>query len=220
MKTLTEWGLSNPHLETWAFGKGWSLVRFTAHMIEPQVQPMIGLPGAWTPGTNGTVTAEVVRVEDRERSRLRDVPRQAAGQDRADAAGACRAHARRTDRAAHDRQGLRGGGDGAGRGARDAAVAARRGGARRTRRAVTCRRTQRVLQDRRRRRAASIAGATPTRRPAAAICRGTRSAPTAARSFRPAAARAASTPAPGCRRSRSRSSTTTAWSASSRRACR
>jgi hypothetical protein len=60
IKTLGGWGLSNPHLETWAFGKGWSLVHFDAHMTEPQVQPLIGLPKAWTPGTNGPVTAEVV----------------------------------------------------------------------------------------------------------------------------------------------------------------
>jgi hypothetical protein len=31
-------------------------------MVEPQVQPIIGYPKAWTPGTNGKVTADVVRV--------------------------------------------------------------------------------------------------------------------------------------------------------------
>jgi len=36
MKKFREWGLANVHQERWAFGKGWSLVRFTAHMIEPQ----------------------------------------------------------------------------------------------------------------------------------------------------------------------------------------
>jgi carboxypeptidase Q len=63
LKTLAEWGLANPHRETFAFGKGWSLVRFSAHMIEPQIQPLIGFPGAWTPSTKGAVTAEVVRVD-------------------------------------------------------------------------------------------------------------------------------------------------------------
>ena len=61
VKTMAGWGLNNPRLEPWTFGKGWSLVRFSAHMVEPSIQPMIGLPKAWTPGTNGTVTAEVVR---------------------------------------------------------------------------------------------------------------------------------------------------------------
>jgi carboxypeptidase Q len=63
IRKFTEWGLTNPHRETWPFGKGWSLVRFSAHMLEPQVQPLIGFPGSWTPGTNGIVTAEVVRVQ-------------------------------------------------------------------------------------------------------------------------------------------------------------
>ena len=60
---FNEWGLANAHRETWPFGKGWSLIRFSAHMIEPQIQPLIGYPGSWTPGTPGTVTAEVVRVQ-------------------------------------------------------------------------------------------------------------------------------------------------------------
>ena len=63
LKKFNEWGLSNSHRETWAFGKGWSLVRFNAQMIEPQVQPLIGFPASWTPGTKGTATAEVVRVQ-------------------------------------------------------------------------------------------------------------------------------------------------------------
>ena len=45
LKKFAEWGLANPHRETFPFGKGWSLERFSAHMIEPQVQPLIGLPG-------------------------------------------------------------------------------------------------------------------------------------------------------------------------------
>jgi carboxypeptidase Q len=63
IKKLGEWGLVNAHRETWAFGKGWSLVRFSAHMVEPQVQPLVGFPGSWSPGTNGPVVAEVVRVQ-------------------------------------------------------------------------------------------------------------------------------------------------------------
>ncbi len=63
MKTLTGWGLTNVHQERWKFGKGWSLVRFNAAIIEPQVQPIIGFPHSWTPGTKGTVTAEVVRAQ-------------------------------------------------------------------------------------------------------------------------------------------------------------
>jgi hypothetical protein len=63
MKKLSEWGLANVHKEEWPFGRGWSLVRFHAHMIEPQVQPLIGFPASWTPGTKGPVQADVVRVQ-------------------------------------------------------------------------------------------------------------------------------------------------------------
>ena len=63
LKKYKDWGLANGHRETWSFGKGWTLVRFHAHMIEPQVQPLIGFPGSWTPGTKGTITADVVHVQ-------------------------------------------------------------------------------------------------------------------------------------------------------------
>src|SRR5471030_527986 len=63
MKTMPEWGLANAHQERWSFGKGWSLVRFTAHLVEPQIQPLIGFPQEWSSGTKGPVTADVVRVQ-------------------------------------------------------------------------------------------------------------------------------------------------------------
>ncbi len=63
VKTLQSWGLQNVRKERFAFGKGWSLVKFHATMTAPQVMPIIGLPKAWTPGTSGLVTADVVRPE-------------------------------------------------------------------------------------------------------------------------------------------------------------
>ena len=78
MDTLRGWGLSNVHAERFAFGAGWSLERFHAHLVEPQVMPIIGYPKSWSSGTDGTVTAEVVRVDlrsaadfERYRGRLR-----------------------------------------------------------------------------------------------------------------------------------------------------
>ena len=65
MVQMREWGLENVHEERFAFGKGWSLVRFHAHMIEPQVMPIIGYPKAWSSSTDGTVSAAVVRVDIR-----------------------------------------------------------------------------------------------------------------------------------------------------------
>ncbi len=63
MKQFREWGLSNVHREYFPFGYGWSLTRFSAHMIEPQYQPLIGYPKAWTPGTTKPIEAEVIRVD-------------------------------------------------------------------------------------------------------------------------------------------------------------
>src|SRR5438309_502157 len=35
--TLEKWGMQNAHLEAWGpFGRGWSLKRFSAQVIEPQ----------------------------------------------------------------------------------------------------------------------------------------------------------------------------------------
>lgn len=61
---LTEWGLANAHLESWGpFGRGWSLEKFSANVIEPVPFPVIAYPKAWTGGTNGPVTAEIIHPE-------------------------------------------------------------------------------------------------------------------------------------------------------------
>ncbi|MHB1556050.1 MAG: M20/M25/M40 family metallo-hydrolase [Isosphaeraceae bacterium] len=58
---LTAWGLKNAHLEAWGpFGRGWTLKRFSAQVIEPQCIPLIAYPKAWSPGTDGTLVAPVV----------------------------------------------------------------------------------------------------------------------------------------------------------------
>ncbi|HZP47693.1 MAG TPA: M20/M25/M40 family metallo-hydrolase [Vicinamibacterales bacterium] len=63
MKQFRDWGLANVHQERWKFGKGWSLVRFSAQLVEPQVQTIVGYPREWSSGTRGTITADVVRVQ-------------------------------------------------------------------------------------------------------------------------------------------------------------
>ncbi len=61
VKKLAEWGGQNAHLETWGdFGKGWENERFSATVVSPNPWTILGAPKAWTPGTDGTVTAEVV----------------------------------------------------------------------------------------------------------------------------------------------------------------
>ena len=58
---LESWKLENAGLESWGvFGRGWSLDRYSAHMVEPVYAALPGIPGAWTAGTKGRVTAMVV----------------------------------------------------------------------------------------------------------------------------------------------------------------
>ncbi|MGP0070266.1 MAG: M20/M25/M40 family metallo-hydrolase [Isosphaeraceae bacterium] len=58
---LAAWGLSDAHLEAWGpFGRGWTLKRFSAQVIEPQCIPLIAFPKAWSPGTDGPLAAPVV----------------------------------------------------------------------------------------------------------------------------------------------------------------
>jgi hypothetical protein len=61
---LASWGLENSHLEAWGkFGRGWSLKRFSAQVVEPQCIPLIAYPKAWSPGTGGPLVAPVVLLE-------------------------------------------------------------------------------------------------------------------------------------------------------------
>lgn len=59
-KTMTSWGLTNVHLETWPFGRGWQNQRFVANAVTPRAYPLLAFPKAWTPGTHGPVTADAV----------------------------------------------------------------------------------------------------------------------------------------------------------------
>lgn len=59
--TMSKWGLQNAHLEAWGpFGRGWSLKRFSSQVTDPLDIPLIAYPKAWSPGTNGPISAEVV----------------------------------------------------------------------------------------------------------------------------------------------------------------
>jgi carboxypeptidase Q len=76
VERLQSWGLENVRLEHFPLGRGWTMERFSAHLLEPQVQPLVGMPKSWTDGTGGPVVAEVVYApilveEDLERYRGR-----------------------------------------------------------------------------------------------------------------------------------------------------
>jgi hypothetical protein len=57
---FTEWGLSNVHKEGFEFGRGWTIDSSSVRMVSPRPIQLTAIPIAWTPGTNGAVTGEVV----------------------------------------------------------------------------------------------------------------------------------------------------------------
>jgi carboxypeptidase Q len=60
-KKMSDWQLFNVKTESWEpFGRGWSNEKFFAEMVGPRPFILIGYPKAWTPGTIGPVTADVV----------------------------------------------------------------------------------------------------------------------------------------------------------------
>lgn len=63
---LKEFGLANSHLEPWEpFGRGWANEYVNVRMTSPDIATLIAYSKAWTPGTNGTVRGQVVRVNIR-----------------------------------------------------------------------------------------------------------------------------------------------------------
>lgn len=61
---LKEWRIDTVRTESWGpFGRGWSSEKITADVIAPAPWPMIAFPKAWTPGTDGVVTADAVMVQ-------------------------------------------------------------------------------------------------------------------------------------------------------------
>ena len=59
-----EWGLENAHLESWDFGRGWTLEGLTLEMRSPRYFPLFGYPEAWTPSTNGVLEGSPVYIGD------------------------------------------------------------------------------------------------------------------------------------------------------------
>jgi carboxypeptidase Q len=59
---LSEWGLSNPHLEGYDFGRGWSEEFTSVRMISPETTMLFAIPKAWAPSTNGAVRGNVIKV--------------------------------------------------------------------------------------------------------------------------------------------------------------
>ncbi|HMD37201.1 MAG TPA: hypothetical protein VKH42_19635, partial [Vicinamibacterales bacterium] len=64
IKTMESWGMTNGRLEPWDFGHpGWVNERFTSHAIAPFKDQLTAEVLAWTPGTDGTVTAQAYELD-------------------------------------------------------------------------------------------------------------------------------------------------------------
>jgi carboxypeptidase Q len=71
VKTLTSWGLANAHLEPWTFQPpsaatpvpGWENMDLLAEAVAPFHGQLMVKPLAWTPSTNGILTAQVVILD-------------------------------------------------------------------------------------------------------------------------------------------------------------
>src|SRR5262245_20790762 len=59
---FAEWGLANPHLEPFEFGRGWQLDHISVVMTEPRYMPLIAYADAWSPGLTGAVTGRTVYI--------------------------------------------------------------------------------------------------------------------------------------------------------------
>lgn len=66
-----KWGLKNAMVDPWGeFGRGWEINKFSAAVIAPQYMPFRAYPKAWSPGTNGAVTGDVVFVDAKNEEEL------------------------------------------------------------------------------------------------------------------------------------------------------
>src|SRR5262245_2314582 len=68
VKTMERWDSTNGHLEPWDFGHAdWVNERYTGHIVSPIKDQPTAEVLAWTPSTNGTVTAQASQIDVPER---------------------------------------------------------------------------------------------------------------------------------------------------------
>ncbi|MBU2178700.1 MAG: M20/M25/M40 family metallo-hydrolase [Gammaproteobacteria bacterium] len=63
LKQLQDWGLKNGQLHPFEFGRGWSSEMASITLAGPRQQSLHGIPVAWTPGTKGMVSGDVVMFD-------------------------------------------------------------------------------------------------------------------------------------------------------------
>jgi hypothetical protein len=74
-----EFGLANPHLEPYEFGRGWQLEHLSVEMTEPRYQPLIAYAEAWTPSTKGIISGRIVYVGDKTAAQIQAIAGQLRG---------------------------------------------------------------------------------------------------------------------------------------------
>ena len=79
VERFKEWGLANPHLEPYEFGRGWQLERMSAEVTEPRYMPLIAYPEAWSPSTAGVVSGRVVYIGDKSAAQVQAMAAQLKG---------------------------------------------------------------------------------------------------------------------------------------------
>ena len=63
IEETTRWGLKNAHLEPWNFGHpGWVNEKLSVHVVAPVKDSLVAEALAWTPGTNGVLTAQAIQL--------------------------------------------------------------------------------------------------------------------------------------------------------------
>lgn len=63
LKQLQDWGLKNAQLHPFEFGRGWSSESASITLAGPRQQSLHGIPVAWTTGTKGTVSGDVMMFD-------------------------------------------------------------------------------------------------------------------------------------------------------------
>jgi len=76
---LKQWGLIDPRLEAWEFGRSWTLDRSSIEMIEPRYVPLIGYPEAWSASTPGEIISTPVFIGDKKQADLEKMKGQLKG---------------------------------------------------------------------------------------------------------------------------------------------
>lgn len=77
---MKKWGLEHAALEPWGpFGRGWTLKRFSAQVVEPYTFPLIACPNAWSPGLKQPILADVVFLDIGSTNDLENLKGQFAG---------------------------------------------------------------------------------------------------------------------------------------------